>query len=89
MNQLEDLRRNICTIDAEIIALIAKRQQLALQVGRYKRQYNIPVFDHGREALLRDFHAEVCVKHQLAWPLASKIFNILIEESRKVQQNEQ
>ena len=60
MNKLEQLRVSICEIDAELIALIAKRQQLVQQIGSYKKQHSLAVLDLSREALLREFHAEQC-----------------------------
>ncbi len=89
MNQIEQLRVKISEIDAEIIALIAARQEVARKIGEYKKQHNMQVLDTTREALLREFHDTLCEEHNLSTTLVARIFEILIEESRKVQKDEQ
>ena len=89
MNKLEELRSAISQIDAELIALIARRYQLSQQIGSYKHQHNLAVYDPSREAVLREFHAEECRKNELASHVVARIFEILIEESRKFQHHEQ
>ena len=54
MSQIEELRIKITEIDAEIIELIAKRKQISLEIGAYKKQHNLPILDSAREALLRN-----------------------------------
>ncbi len=88
MNHIEKLRVEINDVDTQIIELIAKRQQIALAIGEYKKQNNLPVFDPKREILLREFHKSICEKYSVAPDLVAKLFELLIEESRKVQQHE-
>ena len=88
MNEIEQLRTQISQIDAKIIELIAKRQKTAKRIGDYKKKNNMQVVDNTREALLREFHDTVCVEHNLSPTMVAKIFEILIEESRKVQRDE-
>lgn len=88
MNNIEILRGEIAEIDAQLISLMAKRQQVSKKVGEYKKQNNIPVVDITRENLLREFHNDLCLKNDLSSDMITTIFNILIEESRKVQSNE-
>lgn len=88
MNQIERLRVQISEIDAEIIALIAFRQEVARRIGGCKKQNNLPTLDHTRENLLREFHSSVASKHNLSLAVIAKVFEILIEESRKVQVDE-
>ncbi|MEN9946534.1 MAG: hypothetical protein RLZZ293_920 [Pseudomonadota bacterium] len=85
MTQIEQLRKNISAVDAEIISLIAKRQSLVKQIGEHKKLLNLPVFDADREALLREFHDTVCAEYDISATMVATIFEILIEESRKVQ----
>lgn len=89
MNDIELLRKQISEIDAEIIGLIALRQQVSKKIGEYKKAHNLPVLDSAREALLHEFHSTTCVERGISPELAAKIFEALIEESRKVQKYEQ
>ncbi len=49
---LEELRREIDHIDADIVRLLNKRTEFAVQIGHIKKTENIPVFVPGREQKL-------------------------------------
>ncbi|MCF0148406.1 MAG: prephenate dehydratase [Clostridium sp.] len=49
MGNLEDYRREIDSIDKELIALFEKRMNVAIKVGEYKRERNLPIFNAKRE----------------------------------------
>ena len=89
MSELDQLRKQITQIDGKIIELIAKRQQLITKVGQYKRQHQLPVYCPEREALLRTFHDTVSEEQQISVTMIAKVFEVLIEESRRTQLNEQ
>lgn len=88
MSSIEELRASISEVDEQVIALVAKRKEIALAIGNYKKQRNLPVFDAEREVLLHKFHDKISEKYNLAPEFIAKLFELLIEESRKVQQNE-
>ena len=46
---LQDLRLQINKIDDELILLFERRMDLSVEIARYKRQRNIPVYDPARE----------------------------------------
>lgn len=83
---IDELRQEITQIDRELIALMARRQVVALQIGEYKRKHGLAVFDPEREAFLKGVHEQVCCENNLAPRVAARVFDVLIEESRKVQQ---
>lgn len=47
--ELDKARIEINTIDKEIVKLLEKRFNLVLQIGKYKKDNNLPVYDEGRE----------------------------------------
>jgi len=49
---LEDLRREIDSIDAEMVALFQKRMEVCARVSDYKREHNLPVLMADRERAL-------------------------------------
>ncbi|MFU7516368.1 prephenate dehydratase [Clostridium sp. HCS.1] len=49
MGNLEDYRREIDSIDKELIALFEKRMNVAIKVGEYKKERNLPIFNAKRE----------------------------------------
>ena len=49
MGSLEDYRKEIDSIDRELIALFEKRMNVAIKVWEYKKERNLPVFNAKRE----------------------------------------
>jgi len=49
---LDDLRRQIDTVDTRLVALLAERRDLVAQVAQYKSIHGIPVYVPEREAAL-------------------------------------
>ena len=52
MSQLEELRREIDAVDAQLVPLFLRRMEVTGRVGAYKKERNIPVLDSGRERAL-------------------------------------
>ncbi len=46
---LNSVRIEINEIDKEIVACIEKRFNLAVEIGKYKKENNLPVYDEVRE----------------------------------------
>lgn len=55
---LEELRKNIDSIDDEIINLVEKRMDTAAQIAAYKKENNLPVLNAGRERQILQSIAE-------------------------------
>lgn len=83
---IENLRDDILNVDQQIIELIAKRQEIVIQIGEYKKAHNLPVFDSEREKKLKQIHDELCIINGVSPLVVEEVFNILITESRRVQQ---
>jgi chorismate mutase len=88
MNEMEQLRLKIAQIDEQIIDLIGLRHSIAQQIGTFKKQNKLPIYDHARESLLHEFHINACSKYGVSQELINKIFTVLMDEARKVQQDE-
>lgn len=50
--ELETLRKEIDTLDRELVSLFLKRMNCSAQVAAYKKENNLPVFDPARERAL-------------------------------------
>nr|PZN91387.1 MAG: hypothetical protein DIU52_04050 [bacterium] len=48
--RLEQLRRAIAALDAELVELLARRLELAAEIGLIKQRLGLPVLDPAREA---------------------------------------
>ena len=82
---LSDYREAFEKIDEDILLAIYRRMMLSKEIGKYKKNHNIPVEDKKREKSV----IEVLKKKAIAWDLSSeiveKIWKILFEESKKNQ----
>ena len=83
--QLRELRDAIDQIDRQLVELLAKRLQLVMSVGDYKRAHSLPIYDAERE---RDLLARVAnaAPSPLEPAMAQRIFQCVIQESRELEQ---
>ncbi len=49
---IEDWRKKIDELDRKLVALLSERAQAAVQIGRLKRDTNLPVYEPDRERLV-------------------------------------
>ena len=55
LNKLEELRDTIDAIDKDLLNLIAKRMEIAKEIGQYKKENNITILQSGRwQDLVKD-----------------------------------
>lgn len=52
--ELDKARIEINNIDKEIVKLLEKRFNIVVEVGRYKRKNNLPIYDELREKQVVD-----------------------------------
>ena len=52
MDELEQARREIDQVDAQLAALFERRMQAVMQVARYKKAHGLPIHDPAREELV-------------------------------------
>lgn len=83
--ELAALRDAIDGLDREILELVAKRVEVVLRVGDYKRERGLKVYDPSREREVLDM---LCAlgRPPLTAPTIRRIFERLIDESRRLEQ---
>ncbi len=54
MDALEQARREIDTVDAQLAALFERRMKAVLSVAEYKKAHGLPIFDAAREKVVLD-----------------------------------
>jgi chorismate mutase-like protein len=84
--QLDSLRVKIDALDLEILELLAKRVELVLKVGDYKRQNSLPVYDPERERSLLKRLSEAA-RAPLDAETVVNVFMRLIDECRRIEQH--
>jgi chorismate mutase len=86
-SDLENLRTAIDTVDAEILALVAKRIDLVLQIADYKRGRAMPVYDPARERNVID-RLIALAPASLDAQVVRRVFERIIDESRRIEQHQ-
>lgn len=83
---LDELRRSIDAVDQQILRLLHERVRLVVQVGEYKRERDIPVYDPERERTMLD---RLCraAEPPLDAETIRRIFERLVDESRRIEQH--
>jgi chorismate mutase len=83
---LEELRRGIDAVDQQILKLLHERIRLVMQVGQYKRERGMAVYDPERERSLLD-RLSSAAEAPLDGPTIRRIFERLVDESRRIEQH--
>jgi chorismate mutase len=84
---LEELRREIRTIDREIVELIAQRTYVADSIADVKRQQGMPTTDESQETQVMERAGENAEQFDVDANLVKAIFRLLIELN-KVEQRD-
>jgi chorismate mutase len=85
MNELENLRERIDTIDKEMIALFEKRMDVVADIAAYKIKNNLPVLNQNREDIVVS-KVKSTVKNKDYTDSATNLIKDIMEISKKFQQ---
>lgn len=83
-NQLETLRQEIDSIDAQIFDLFMQRITVAKQIGAYKKEHGFSVLDSSREDAKRN-QVKAFVSPELE-PYALELLEVLMKTAKTVQE---
>ncbi len=86
MDELELYRKEIDTIDREILALFGKRFVVTAQVGAYKRAHKLSPVDPQREAVLLQRIRVLSQEYGVDPNFAENIFRLTMTETVKNHQ---
>ena len=81
---LQDIRKEIDGLDAELVALFLRRMELAANVAEYKRVNSLPVLDESRERAIVE-RAEAMAGDAQLRPPVRRLFECVMAESRHLQ----
>lgn len=83
---MKKLREQIDEIDAQILKLYEERMDVVSEIGKYKIENNLPVYDAAREdAKLEEVFASVSNKKYADG--AAQLFITLMQTSREMQED--
>lgn len=83
-HNLTYLRQQIDEIDSQIFDLFIKRIYLAKEIGLYKKQHNLPIFDTEREKNKREAISKM-VPEEIQ-PSALKLLKTLMNAAKLAQE---
>ncbi|MCY4156010.1 MAG: prephenate dehydrogenase/arogenate dehydrogenase family protein [Gammaproteobacteria bacterium] len=86
MPDLESLRKQLGAIDRDIIGLLARRQEISAQVGRYKHDAGLPTRDFAQEVRVIGRARGQAESAGLPGELAENIVRLLINASLSRQE---
>ena len=84
MTTIEDWRRKIDDMDRRLVALLNERAQAAQEIGKLKRNTNLPIYEPQREKIIFEN-----VRKANAGPLPDselhQVYERIIDVMRKIQ----
>ncbi len=83
-NQLDALRQEIDSIDAQIFDLFEQRLMVAKQIGAYKQEHGLSVLDSSRENT-KKYQVKASVLPELE-PYALELLEVLMGSAKAVQE---
>jgi len=85
--ELFNLRKDINDIDKQIMGLLINRLEVVEKVGELKKKHNLNVLDQKREDAIYKKIENYYGKDTNETKFLSEIYNKIMEESKKKQQN--
>ncbi len=82
MKELEELRREIDSIDEKIVELLAQRMKIVAQVGVIKRRLNVPLTDEKREEQVRLRWLSLAQKNGIPEAMVESLLNSIFLYSK-------
>lgn len=86
MSELEEYRKEIDSIDKELISLFEKRMDVAVKVGEYKKKNKLPIFNGKREEEVIQKNVKK-LNNSSYRDIGRSFFENLMELSRSIQSN--
>lgn len=83
---IEDWRRQIDAVDSEILKLLNKRAKYSIEIGKIKKQLQLPIHSPEREKSILD---RLVKENQgpMSHEGVRRVFERIIDESRKLEKD--
>jgi len=85
MKQLEKFRSELNGIDADLIALLGRRYKIIREVGKYKKETNIPMMQSKRVDEVKNRCAKMGEKHDLDGNFIRNLYTLIINEACRIE----
>jgi chorismate mutase-like protein len=84
---IEDWRKKIDELDRRLVALLSERAQAAVEIGRLKRNTNLPVYEPDRERIVFS-NVQEANRGPLPGRDLVRIYERIIDVMRNIQKEE-
>lgn len=84
---IADWRKKIDAIDRQLIELLSERASAAVEIGRLKRNTNLPIYEPERERIVFE-NAKTLNPGPLPDPDIVRIFERIMDVMRNIQKDE-
>jgi len=81
---IQELRKQINEIDEQLVKAFDARMKVALEIGKYKKEHGLPVFDPTRERAVLDKQTAAVDENMATY--VKLLYNTLFDLSRSYQQ---
>ena len=85
MDALLNFRRELNSVDEQIIRLLGRRYEICRAVGHYKRQHDIPMMQPGRVAEVKERCARMARENHVNPEFAVRLFGMIIDEACRME----
>jgi len=85
MNQLDQFRQEIDTLDRQIIEALGKRFEVCRRVAHFKKAENIPMMQPGRVEEVKKNRQELGVKYSVDVNFMLNLYDLIIQESCRIE----
>ena len=85
MRTLEELRDDIDRVDEVIVRLLNERARVAVEIGRLKKELNVPIYQPDREKQVLEHVRHVAGEGPLGPDAIARLFERIIDEARRLE----
>ena len=85
MRTLDELRNDIDRVDEVIVRLLNERARVAVEIGRLKRELNVPIYQPDREKQVLVHVRGVASEGPLGADAIARLFERIIDEARRLE----
>ena len=85
-NKLEEYRKNIDKIDKKLVELFIERFEIVKQIGKFKKENNIPVVDNNRFNKVLEKVENMAMKQGISKDFIKEVYNIIHKYSCELEQ---
>lgn len=82
---LSEIRKKLDTLDAELVNIIAKRQELIPDVAEYKKKNNVKRYQPEREKEIIEAKRKMAEKASVNPDLIEDLIKRIIEDSHRIE----